>query len=151
MNDIYRTLTKFRSGAVALLGDISKMFWQIKINDEDQRYHGIIYKGNTYVFTRICFGNTPSPISNLCMMNIAIFGRESHPTASKVLIHKRYMDGIVDAHSDESELHITHDQIDNLIGKFGFEIKAWYSKRDSLGCCMDEKKFPLRDHLNPKD
>ena len=117
------------------------MFWEIKINDEDQRYHGVIYKGNTYVFTRICFGNKPSPpIAELCMIKIAIFGRESHPTASKVLIHKRYMDDIVDAHSDESELQITRDQIDNLIGKFGFEIKAWYSNRESLGCCVDEKK-----------
>ena len=51
MNDIYQTLTKFSSGAVALLGDIRKMFWQIKINDKDQIYHGVIYKGNTYVFT----------------------------------------------------------------------------------------------------
>ena len=97
-SDIYEIITRFRSGNYAMIGDIRKMFWQIKINSEDQRYHGVLYKGNTYVFTRICFGNKPSPtIAELSMIKIAQIGKDTHPLASNVLIHKRYVDDIVDA------------------------------------------------------
>ena len=61
MNDIFQTITRFRCGKYTLIGDIRKMFWQIKISEKDQLYYGVIYNGETYVFTRICFGNKPSP------------------------------------------------------------------------------------------
>ena len=53
-----RLKTRLRSGKWAIQGDIKKMFWQIKPTESDERYHGVIYKGETYyVFTRVCFGN----------------------------------------------------------------------------------------------
>ena len=58
------------------------MFWQIKISEEDQKYHGVIYKGKSHMFTRVCFGNTPSPpIAEIGMMKIAEHGKISHPLA----------------------------------------------------------------------
>ena len=52
-----RLKTRLRSGKWAIQGDIKKMFWQIKPTESDERYHGVVYKGETYVFTRVCFGN----------------------------------------------------------------------------------------------
>ena len=43
MLDIFQALTWFRSGKYAILGDIKKMFWQIKLNEYDQKYHGVIW------------------------------------------------------------------------------------------------------------
>ena len=37
------------------------------------------------------------------------------------------MDDISDANSDEKKLEETRDQVDALIGRFGFEIKCWHS------------------------
>ena len=87
--DIYQIIMRFRSGSSALIGDVKKMFWQIKISNEDQKYHGIIYKGETYVFTMICFGNKSSPpIAELSMVKAAQSGKESHPLAHTALIYK---------------------------------------------------------------
>ena len=35
MNDIFQTITRFRCGKYTLIGDIRKMFWQIKICEKD--------------------------------------------------------------------------------------------------------------------
>ena len=76
MNDIFEIVLRFRCGKYTL-GDIRKMFWQIRIDAEDEKYHGVIYKGNTYVFTRVCFGNKPSPpIANMSMLKMAQDGKK---------------------------------------------------------------------------
>ena len=142
MNDIFETVTRFRCGNHTLIGDIRKMFWQIKINTEDEKYHGVIYRGETYVFTRICFGNKPSPpIADMSMLKMAEHGKESHPLAANALIYKRYMDDIVDASSDANVLVKTRKEIDELIGGFGFQIKEWISNNKRIGEVVKEKKI----------
>ena len=72
MIDLFQILTRFRSGKWAIQGDLRKMFWQIKLSEHDERFHGIICNGETLVFTRVCFGEKPSPpIADSCMMKIA--------------------------------------------------------------------------------
>ena len=57
------------------------------------------------MFTRICFGNKPSPpIADMCMVKIAHHGKERCALASKALLFKRYMDDILDPNSDEKLL-----------------------------------------------
>ena len=83
MVDIFQALTRFRCGAFAILGDIKKMFWQIRLSDDDAQYHGNIWDGQTYVCTRLCFGVKPSPpIANYSMMKVAALGEKSHPACN---------------------------------------------------------------------
>ena len=61
MNEILRVFTRFRLGKIAMIGDIQKMYWQILLLPEDQRFHGVVWKGATYIFSRVCFGDNNSP------------------------------------------------------------------------------------------
>ena len=120
MNDIFETILQFRCGKYTLVGDIRKMFWQIKITEEDQKYHGVIFNGKTYVFTRVGFGNNNSPpIADTGMLKMAYNGKESHPLAARALIDNRYMDDITDANSSAAVLIKTRNEIDDLIGGYG--------------------------------
>ena len=135
-------LKRFRSGKYTLIGDMSKMFWQIKINEQSQKYHGVIFKGETYVFTRVYFGNKPStPIAELGMIKVAEHGKTSHPNASQALLFNRYMDDILDSKSNEKKLKDTLDEIDELIGQFGFNITEWRSNNVNLGISVKSKKI----------
>ena len=111
MNDIYQIITKFRCGLFVSVGDVCKMFWQINIHEQDQMFHGVIYKGGTYVFTQIGFGNSPSPpIADMSMVKMVYHGRETHPLASKLLIHNRYMDDLINSNSNAMILRRTRSQ-----------------------------------------
>ena len=92
-----------------LIEDISKMFWQIKINEHDQKYHEVIFKGETYVFTRVCFGNNPSPpLAELSMIKVTENGKTSHRNASQALLFTRYMNAMLDSNSNEMKFKRTH-------------------------------------------
>ena len=98
------------------------------------------------MFTRVCFGDKPSPpIAEHSMIKIAKSGENSHPHASMVLYHKRYMDDIGDASLSESNIEETRNQVDDLIGKFGFDIKTWFSNRAAVGqVIVDAKVLGLK-------
>ena len=80
MTDIMEIITQFRCGEIAITGDVRKMLSQILLDKTAEQYHGIVYKGQTYVFTRVSFGGTSSPnIAEACMMHIAASGERTHP------------------------------------------------------------------------
>ena len=134
MPNIVQIVTAFRTGRYALIGDIKKMFWQIKLHRDDQQYHGVIWMGNTYVFTRVCFGDKPSPnIAEEGMLKIAKSGRYTHPEASKAILNNRYVDDIADSSNSEVKLLKKRKEIDELFGNFGFQIKMWYSNNEHIG------------------
>ena len=141
MTDIFQVLTSFRCGLWTIQGDIKKMFWQIKLDESDERYHGVIYNGQTYVFTRVCFGNKPSPIiANQCMMRISVRGKSEYPHGSNVIANKRYVDDILDASSNISELIQKRNETTQLLGNFGFEIKEWHSNNPNIGTVKENGK-----------
>ena len=141
LNDTYQVLTKFRCGVYASVGDIRKMFWQIQIHEEDQRYHGVVYKSGTYVFTRVGFGNKPSPpIADRAMLKIAAYGRDSQTLGSQALLYNRFVDDIMNASSNVEILKETMKQVDELLGKFGFDIKEWFSNNESIGSMVNVRK-----------
>ena len=61
MMDILIGLTRFRADKHALLGDIKRMFWQIRLSPKDVQFQGVIWHRETYVFTRVSFGGKNSP------------------------------------------------------------------------------------------
>ena len=80
--NILTIIMKYRTGEIVLIGDIQKMYWQIKIHESDHKYHGIVWNAKTFVFTRICFGEKPSsPIAEESMIRVSQAGKNTHPEA----------------------------------------------------------------------
>ena len=50
------------------------------------------------------------------------------------------MDDIVDASMDKNTLVVTQNQVNELIGKFGFEEKTWYNNNSQVGTVIERKK-----------
>ena len=51
------------------------------------------------------------------------------------------MDDILDSNSDEKLLVQTRKEVNELIGKFGFEIKEWFSNNPRIGSTLNEKNI----------
>ena len=132
--DIFQATTKVRCGKFALVGDMQKMFWQIEMSPEDQQFHGVICEGKTYVCTRVCYGDKPSPaIADYSMKKLVACGRKELPLGSHVIEKKRYVDDLQDAGSTVKGVISKRDETDKLLGKFGFEIKTWRSNHPLIG------------------
>ena len=161
MPDILQIITSFRVGKYAILGDVQKMFWQIHVHPDDQKFQGVIWRKETYVFTRVCFGNKPSPpIAEESMVKIAHHGKISHPEGSKTLSTKRYVHDVADSGNEKRKMIQVRDEINELLGEFGFDVKLWYSNHKDigtvekyktvLGCKWDMEKDYLSVHIDDK-
>ena len=134
MSDLFEVLTGFRSGDVAIQGDIEKMFWQIMLSEYDQQFHGIIFDGETYVFTRVCFGDKPSPtVADICMQVISTDEKKKYPQGSTVIKKKRFVDDLLDAAIGVKKLITKKEETTRLLGEYGFKIKEWMSNRAEIG------------------
>ncbi len=140
--DIFQAITKARCGEYAIAGDMKKMFWQVAMSEDDQKYHGIICEGKTYVCTRVCYRDKPSPaIADQSMKEIAEFGKEEFPAASFLVKERRYVDDLQDAGSSIPDLVEKREETDELLGKFGFEVKAWHSNHPDVGQVRTNNKM----------
>ena len=145
-NEILRVLIRFRLGKVAMMGDIQKMFWQILLHPENQKFHGVIWKGAMYIFTSVCFGdnNNSPPIAEHSIRLIAFQNKDTHARARDVLINKRYMDGVIDANDCEDEIIRTKNEIGEVLGEYGFKIKEWFSNNTAGEKVVDTKILGLK-------
>ena len=74
------------------------------------------------------------------MLKIAVDGKEKYPFAYEAIVDKRYMDDILDANSSERNLMRTRDETEEILGKFGFKIKEWFSNNPMVGVVCENNK-----------
>ena len=68
MNSLFDVLIGWRQNEVAFAGDVSKMYNQIAVHPDDQKYHRFLWRdGETdrepdvYQWVRFSFGDKPAP------------------------------------------------------------------------------------------
>ena len=68
---------------------------------------------------------------------------------------KRYVDDVQDANSDMQELELARDETEELLGRFGFDIKEWLSNHPVIGHVKESNKIlgtrwnAVKDYLSP--
>ena len=67
-NSLFKCLLKWREDYVAITGDIEKMFNQVAMIEDDQKYHRFLWRNGkksepiiVYQWLRVLFGDKPSP------------------------------------------------------------------------------------------
>ena len=101
--------------------------------------HGVIFKGENYVFMCVCFRISQAHQLPRCLEKIAHYGNQTHPNVAKTILLKRYMDNILELSSSKDVLDITQREIDDLVRKFGFNIKEWVSNHPCVGNTVETK------------
>ena len=86
----------------AVCGDMSKMFNQISVHENDQRYHRFIWRyGNlagpilVFQWLRVLFGDKPSPdLAAFAIKYLADMFTETLPHGARTLKDNTYIDDI---------------------------------------------------------
>ncbi|XP_057294660.1 uncharacterized protein LOC130623195 [Hydractinia symbiolongicarpus] len=133
LNTLLGVLLRFRENRVALLGDISKMFYAIKIPIRDQMTHLFLWRDlqtdkepNTYAMTAVNFGDKPSAtMAMVALRKTAEKQRQNYPISCKAIIDNSYMDDITDNADNAEEVIQRTREIDIILATGGFKIKEW--------------------------
>ena len=111
MGNLFGILLRLREERVALTGDVSKMFLQIRLPEKDIHVHRYLWRElNTkkspdiYALERVTSGVKSSPdMANFVMLKMAKDNEEEYPRAALTIRRDRYMDDLIHFCSTEEE------------------------------------------------
>ena len=167
-NSLFRCLLKWRRDYVAVAGDIVKMFNQISMVEEDQRYHRFLWRKGEALpilvlqWLRVLFGDKPSPdLAGFALRFLANVSGTEKSRGAEILCEETYVDDITFCEPNSAEAQISTVEVDTILDKGSFQVKSWNSNIaevdlnkeerivDVLGLSWDKDKDLIG--MNPKD
>ena len=105
ITNLLAVLLRFTEEAVAVTGDICKMYHAVRITSLDQHTHRFLWRNlvehiepEIYVMTRVSFGDRPAGnIVTTALRMTAHMGRKEYPEAADVIYKSTYVDDVVDS------------------------------------------------------
>ncbi|KAH9641239.1 hypothetical protein HF086_003226 [Spodoptera exigua] len=137
--DIFLLLLNFRLFPIAVTADITKMYLQIKVIDNHQKYQKILFRFNNkepvreFRFNRVAFGLKSSPF--LAMRTVRQLSEdEKHrfPRASIVASQELYMDDLANSTPTVEEAKTLSAELIALFKAGGFDLTKWASNSTEL-------------------
>ena len=124
-------LLRFREDVVGLVGDISKMYLQILLSEEDTFVHRYLWRDldesqdpKVYALQRVTFGDKPSPdMASFVMIRIANENESQYPRAAVILKRDRYMDDLINSTKSQGEAEKSMTEVDSVLATGSFKIK----------------------------
>ena len=130
MNDVVSVLLRFRSRLVGFTGDVSKMFFRIKMLPEDKPYHCFLWREEaasaprTYSFNVHVFGNTGSPfVAIYAVKEQARLHAEQFPKAAETISRSSLVDDILDSEDTVEEAAEVLRDVRTLFAHMGMEVR----------------------------
>jgi hypothetical protein len=140
MNNLVGLLLRWREEAVAVVGDIRKMFHSVFLEELEQHCHRFLWrdltldkKPDVYVMLRVNMGDKPAPA--ICTEAIYLTADKFQvlsPQAAQVLRKSTYVDDIVDSFPSRETAVDVIDKAEQMLQKGGFKIKCWRLSGDEV-------------------
>jgi len=145
-NNIVDVLLRFSAEPVALVGDISEMFLQVGLAEEDKKYHRVLWRASTteavqtYEFNRVVFGVRASPYlaGKAIKESAAKFGGDYSPTVTSLLDDSFYVDDMLGSLTHEQAAITARLETQELLSRGGFHIRKWLSNSEAVMTTIPE-------------
>ena len=138
---------RFRTNRIALIGDISKMFLQIKVDPIDRQYLRFLWwdpddpKATTkvYQFRTLIFGAADSPFQAISCLQRLVKDRllEASLTtferrACDTILRDTYVDDVTTGGDSVEEAFTMYEELCNLLDRGHFKIHKWATNSPEL-------------------
>ena len=139
-NDMTEVLLRFRQHPVALVGDVSEMFLQVRLREEDRKYHRLLWRSmdtksepQVYEAQRWLFGNAAAPFcTQLVIQENAKEHYAEYQVGADAVLNNFYMDDALTSYRTEHEALEAKEQLVQLMGIAGMKIHKWMSNSGEI-------------------
>ena len=149
MSNLHGVLLRFRKDLVGGQGDITKMFYMVRITKEEEMMQLFVwqFKGEdklkTFAMTRLVMGNKPS--SNISIVAVKETAQledcqTKFPVAYQALMSDSYVDNVFLTAPDTDTLVQGITEIETVAAKGGFKFKEWIVSGQNI----PEKKVSIK-------
>ncbi|GFX71549.1 integrase catalytic domain-containing protein [Trichonephila clavipes] len=131
--DIFEILLNFRIPRIVFTADIEKMYRQILIADEDQKYQQILWRNysneniHTDKLKTVTYGlASASLLATRCNKQIAL-DNKNNPNLSRTLQEDIYMDDLLSGSDTPNNAISIYKDIAHVLSTLGFHLRKWNS------------------------
>lgn len=156
-DDLFSFVVWFRLPNYLITGDIEKMFRQVQIREEDQRYLRILWREengviSTFQLTTDTFGlASASYLAIRTIHQLAEDEKHRFPKAATSLKRRLYVDDFIDGAQTIEEVVQLRDEVINLLKAGGFNLRQCASNSPQVlqGLPNCSINMQLQDKNNP--
>ncbi|XP_058816139.1 uncharacterized protein LOC131679424 [Topomyia yanbarensis] len=138
-DDLLSLLLRFRKHEVALVGDIEKMYRQVRLHHDDTSLQRILWRFSehepigVYELLTVTYGLTPSSFLAIRTLHqLAADESLNHPRASSVLVQDFYVDDYIGGASTVQAAIQLRKELADLTSRGGFPLRKWCSNRPEV-------------------
>ncbi|XP_025997894.2 uncharacterized protein LOC113006176 [Solenopsis invicta] len=129
-DNLFAHLIPFRIFKIVLNADIEKMYRQIWLHEDDQRYQRVLWRYNneirTFQLNTITFGVASSPFLAIRTVHkLADDDGDRFPDAARLLKTHLYVDDLLIGTDTVEEARRLRDEVIALLARGGFNIRQW--------------------------
>ena len=134
MSNLQIILLRFRRDVVGAQGDISKMFYAVRVSKEEEMMQLFIWKFKgeskvrTFCMTRLIMGNKPSTNISIVAVHKCTKLQDFEtrlPEACEVLMKEIYVDNVLVVGPNDETVDKLINDVEEVAAAGGFKFKAW--------------------------
>ncbi|XP_053968194.1 uncharacterized protein LOC128869650 [Anastrepha ludens] len=166
--ELFSTLLRFRLHKYAMTADITKMYRQILVHEDDRNFQLIVWRQDPsehlqiFRLNTVTYGTAPAPfLATRCLQTLSDKNKAKYPLGSKVIRNDFYVDDLLKgSHSIESLTQI-QQEVNTILESAGLKLAKWFSNHTSSSNSESlQKLLQLSDtdstktlgiHWQPKD
>ncbi|XP_011858761.1 PREDICTED: uncharacterized protein LOC105556289 [Vollenhovia emeryi] len=137
--DLFSIILRFRQHTYAVSADISKMYRQIRVRENQCKLQRILWRFNqeekikTYELQTVTYGEACSAFLVIRALHQAARDLQHRfPKASEIIIHDFYVDDLLTGGNDIKLLSCLKEEIITILGTAKFELHKWKSNHPAL-------------------
>ncbi|XP_008475864.2 uncharacterized protein LOC103512857 [Diaphorina citri] len=137
-NELFMILVNFRLFPFVLIGDITKMFLQIKMDPKDWKYQRLLWRNSpdqpleVFELTVVIFGLRSSPFLAQRTVKQLIHDESKYFPRAEKIQDSLYMDDCVISFLTEEDGKLFYHDVVNLFKKGGFTFTKWGSNSQNI-------------------
>lgn len=155
--DLRTLLTRWRTHKICIVGDVVKMYRQIRVAPEYANLQRILWRDDphedlkSYKLLTVTFGTASAPyLAVKTLIQLAKDERELYSTAADIIQDSFYMDDLMSGAETIDEAKKIYEETNKILESGGFEMQKWSSNSDDLLRFIQMERGVSTDNLEIK-
>ncbi|XP_037932864.1 uncharacterized protein LOC119667632 [Teleopsis dalmanni] len=138
-DDLLSIILRFRCYKYAITADVTKMYRQAWVTDDDANYQTILWRSSSdenikaYRLRTITYGTTSAPyLATRYLKQLSEDYIDKYPIGSRKVLSDFYMDDLISGSNDEDEIFEIYNQVSAIMNSAKFKLRKWFSNSEKF-------------------
>ena len=157
-DDLTSIIMRFRLYKYAINGDISQMYRQIWVHEDDRKYQRILWRESpgeevkTFELKTVTYGTASAPyLATKCLQFLANLNHRRFPEAAQIIKSSFYMDDLLTGADSPEEAIKIQNEVTAVLKSAGFTLRKFASNDPMILQGLEDQQKQTEFLTNPEN